>query len=192
MLILILYPLWYILYDTGPWTWCTHASSGAPIKSPEFGTWSDLALGPSPKFRTFYPHAWIYDAANLSLKDEQTRQILGVEYKHLGFIFISIKEKCVESFPSHLQFSLQSETDFPEIPSEFRISWNCLSLSDHTTLMWRSCIHPEISDVSDFSWIKCLWNLVLKYGPFPTVNENYEVWAFQFSELSSDCIPQTT
>ena len=106
--------------------------------------------------------------------------------------FIRIKEKCVESFPPHLQFSLQSETDFPEIPSEFRISWNCLSLSDHTTLMWRSCIHPEISDVSDFSWIKCLWNLVLKYGPFPTVNENYEVWAFQFSELSSDCIPQTT
>ena len=46
-------------------------------------------------------------------------------------VFIVIKEKCVESFPSHLQFSLQSETDFPEIPSEFRISWNCLSLSDH-------------------------------------------------------------
>ena len=105
-------------------------------------------------------------------------QLLKYEWcKHLGFL-IMMKEKCVQSFPPHLQFSLQSETDFPEIPSEFRISWNCLSLSDHTTLIWRSCIHPVISSLS-FHLLLLMLNLVLKYGPIPTSNwDNHEVGRF--------------
>ena len=104
---------------------------------------------------------------------------------NIWVFIVLIKEKCVESFPSHLQFSLQSETDFPEIPSEFRISWNCLSLSDHTTLMWRSCIHPEISDVSDFSWIKCLW--MEPSSKVRSISDSkWELWSLSFSVFRAE------
>ena len=77
--------------------------------------------------------------------------------KHLGF-HIMMKEKCVESFPHICNFLSSQRQIFQKFLQNLEfLGIACHSLTTQPSSGEVVFIQPELSDVSDLTWIKCPW-----------------------------------
>ena len=99
---------------------------------------------------------------------------------------LCLSEKNASKVSPTFAIFLQSETDFPEIPSEFRISRNCLSLSDQPSL------HPHVEKLYS-SWdIWCLRFQLNQMSMEPSSkvrsisDSKWELWSLSFSVFRAE------